>query len=100
VPGRLGEAQPIRAQRRSDDVILLPMAILLVVLGLVLLVAVNVLLGLVLLAAGFALTLAALPFAPWTPWGAPRDEVVVHRRPHYYRRRRRTTIVEDDGPYP
>jgi hypothetical protein len=76
------------------------MAILLVVLGLVLLVAVNVLLGLVVLAAGFALTLAALPFAGWAPWGPPRDEVVVHRRrPYPYRRRRRTTIVEDDEPY-
>jgi len=79
------------------------MGIFLIVLGLILLVAVNLLLGLVVLAAGFALALAAVPFAGWGPWGPYRahDEVVVRRRRPYPPVRRTTThVVEDDvaGP--
>ena len=82
--------------------ILFPMGIFLLVLGLILLVAVNLLLGLVVLAAGFALALSALPFAGWGPWGPPRgpDEVVVRRRRPYRPVRRTTTHVDEDDAGP
>jgi hypothetical protein len=80
--------------------ILLPMGIFLVVLGLIMLATVNVLLGLVVLAAGIALALAVLPFGGWGPLGPYHDrEVVVRRRRPYAahsRRVRRTTTVEED----